>query len=583
MNAEANVQNTIEPTQTNLPELAQEALVSLETADVKKNSSFGNGKKKLFACLFEAGLYVGAFLVALILYLTIKPLIDYQRKGIVAQSVTVCVIAAIIAVIAYMGITKRLTANRLVFLLLLIGLMLRIGYVLYSPAATRQHDVYSKNFDAHEAYAWTIFQTGKLPTTNAYQFYHPPLNAALQAFFMKFLSGFTDLLTKIFGGGTYFPDAFQYAKPSYIKDANRYFLYGGCQILSIVYSFITCVVTLKILKLFDLSDTIYVGAAAFVILFPRTIQFSGMLNNDPVSLMFGILALYYALKWWKGGKSLVYILLCAFSVGLGMSAKLSSATVCLPIAGIFICEFIRTLRKKEGSIKLSKMVIQYTLFLCVCAPIGLWFQVYAKIRFNQSFGYVFSNLNRKLYTGDKSLFERLIFAFDFSEYFGSIYCRPFEGNYNLFNYSIRSAIFGEFSYWQGEGFAVAALLLAYMAATLLFVALIFMAVRYLRERKTEDFPLRKKTIAFDDLLFLFLLMQSQAVSEMYFYVTMPYGCTMDFRYIMPIIPAIALTLGYTHKVLVTSKGKVALAIDRLLMITTAGFLVCSSLFYCVCI
>ena len=40
-------------------------------------------------------------------------------------------------------------------------------------------------------------------------------------------------------------------------------------------------------------------------------------------------------------------------------------------------------------------------------------------------------------------------------------------------------------------------------------------------------------IDFKDFIFLFLLVQSQFLPEMFFYVKMPYACTMDFRYIVP--------------------------------------------------
>ena len=372
--------------------------------------------------LLETALYVGAFLVTLTLFLTVKPLMLVGHKGSVPQTIMAVLLACVLLFAAYMGATKRLNVRRIILLLLLIGFILRVGYMLYTPAATRQQDTYSQRFNGHEAYAWTLFTTGKLPTTNDYQFYHPPLNALIQAGFMHFMQGLTNGLTSLFGLGEYFSEKFLYAKPTYITDNERWFLYSSCQILAVLYSFITCVVSLKILKMFSFSDKTHVLLAAFVILFPRNMQFSGMLNNDGVSFMFSILALYFALKWWKGNQSLLWILLCGGAVGLGMMAKFSSATVCLPIAGIFIYEFIRTLMKKDGSLGVGKMVLQYGLFLCVCAPLALWFQVYAYQRFGQELGYVFSNLNQKLYTGHHSFFERFFVAFDLSEYFGSLYC-----------------------------------------------------------------------------------------------------------------------------------------------------------------
>ena len=543
----------------------------------------------------ELLIYLGGFLVALVLFLTVKPLIEVQRKGAVAQSIIAVGGAAIILFAAYMAMTKRLTPARIVYLLLLAGFLLRVGYMLYTAANSRQQDTYNKSFTGHEAYAWTIFDTGKLPTSNEYQFYHPPLNALIQAGFMKFMAGLSEAFTKLFNLGEYFPSAFQYSRPSYVTDETRWFLYSSCQILSVLYSMITAVLLVKTVWLFDFSKKTKLWLSAFVIFYPRHIQFAGMLNNDAISYLFGILAMYHALKWQKGNKHFARIILCALSVGLGMMAKLSSVTVCLPIAGIFIYEFIRTLQKKEKSLPFWKMFTQYGVFLLVCAPIGLWFQVYANIRFDQEFGHVFSNLNRALSTERHSFFERFFIAFDLREYFGSLYCVPFstmdatrteylvDGNYNLFAYALKSSIFGEFSYWQGEGFAVSALLFAYLSVGLLSVSLVWACVACFRARGKVDSLYNKAQLKVPDLIFVALLVISQVLSEVYFYIQMPYACTMDFRYIMPLILGIALTIGYTRKILAVEGGKLSTTLNRLTLLSTAAFLISSTLFYCVCI
>ena len=412
---------------------------------------------------------------------------------------------------------------------------------------------------------------------------------------MKFMSGLTQALTKIFGLGEYFPSAFAYSKPSYITDETRWFLYSSCQILCVVYSMITAVVLVKTVWLFNFSKKTKVLLSAFVIFYPRHIQFAGMLNNDAISYMLGVIAMYHALKWQKGNRHFGRILLCALAVGFGMMAKLSSATICLPIAGIFIYEFIRTLQKKESAMPFLKMFAQYAVFLLICAPIGLWFQVYANIRFDQEFGHVFSNLNRALSTARHSFFERFFIAFDLNEYFGSLYCVPFsqmdptrteylvDGNYNLFAYALKSSIFGEFSYWQGEGFAVSALLFAYLSAGLLAISLVWAIVVCLRTRGKEDGVWHRAKLNIPDLEFVVLLVLSQVLSEVYFYIQMPYACTMDFRYIMPLILGLALMLGYTSKVLAVEGGRVSTLVNRLTLLSVSAFLISSTLFYCVCI
>ena len=138
---------------------------------------------------------------------------------------------------------------------------------------------------------------------------------------MHFMEGLSNSLSRLLPFGEYFPEKFLAGCPEYIE-AERYFLYSSCQILSVLYSFVACVTMLKILRLFDIRGKGAMLISAFVTLYPRNIQFSGMLNNDGVSYMFAILALYFALKWWKRDKGFGNILACGLCVGLGMMSKL---------------------------------------------------------------------------------------------------------------------------------------------------------------------------------------------------------------------------------------------------------------------
>ena len=533
-----------------------------------------NAWKRAEPYVFEGLLYVCVFLLTFILFLLVRPLVKYSQNPWYAHAIPLLTLLACVAFISYMGATKKLKVRHAVVLLLIFGYALRIGYTLASPAISHQHDVFTSWFDGHEAYAWTLFETGALPTKNDYQMYHPPLNAMVQAGFMHVMKGVSALFPELV-------DGFGYGKPNYLT-AERYYLYTSCQILSVTWSFIVSVISLKILKTFRFSEKTYLILAAIVVLYPRNIQFATMLNNDGIAYLCMMTALFFALRWWQK-KSLAYILPCGLAIGLGMMAKLSAATICVPIAGIFIYEFICTLRKKEGSLSLGKMVLQYGLFLAVCAPIGLWFQIHAYLRFDQSFGHVFSNLTQKLYTGDKSLFERFFIAFDLSEYLGSLYCRSYD-NYNLFNFALRSSIFGEHSYKRGHVFGVFAVLFAYMVAAFLAIGLIYCLVKWLKEcKKPISVWKQAPPITFKELLFTFLLVQSQVLSEVYFYIKMPYGCTMDFRYIMPLILGIALTFGFVQKTLTSSNSNLAVKYSKVLNFALAGLLTSSTLFYCICV
>ena len=535
-------------------------------------------KETIKKTLAESGVYLAVFLVTLVAYLWVKPYIDFQRNGIVAQSVMFGLLAVLGCVVAYMGMTKRLSPKKILIFMLIAGFILRLGYVLYTAGSARQYDTWTPNFDGHEAYAWNFFVNGKLPDNNIYQFYHPPLNALVQSAFMHFLDGLSGTLTKWFSMGDYFQTKFLFGKPDYV-DEFRYFLYSGCQILGVLYSFIICVVGIKTLSLFSLSDKTKLLLSAFLIFFPRGIQISGQLNNDLLAYLLAVLAIYYALKW-HFSRRIVWIILCALSVGLGMMTKLSSATVCLPIAGIFIYNFVRVILSKNET-EVWKLIAQYMVFLFICAPLGLWFQIYAKIRFNQGFGYVFDNLNPALSTADKHWFARFFVTLDFSEYFGNLYCRAFD-NFNLFSYVVRSAIFGEFSYWQGEGFAFVAIAFAFISIFCLLAGEIRCLVLCIKNRKNQALQTEKRRI-WEEVGFVGLSLLSQIGAFLFFNIKMPYGCTMDYRYIMPTSLALALAVGLVRDRLIKSGDGISVVVSRCMTISIAVFLIASALFYCVCI
>ena len=367
-------------------------------------------KGKIFNTIKEVGFFLALFIVTTALFLILKPLYIVDEKDVNAGKYAHMLMSlglfCIILLAILLVITNKMNRKTAILLLFALGVIMRVCYMLYTPITTRQHDTFNKSNTGHEAYAWAIFSTGKLPQTNDYQFYHPPLNATLQACFMHFMESLTSFLSKVFELGTdYFPDKFLqgYTSSKLPKDSEmRFFLFSTTQILAVLYSVITLVYALKLIRLFNFKGKTAVLMSAIVILFPRHMQFAGMVNNDALSYMCSVVALYCAVKWQKQGKKLAYILLCALFCGLGMMTKLATATICLPIGGIFVYEFVVALKafikdlKSQEKLDLKKhlkLPIQFVSFLLICAPLGLWFQVYASVKFDQGFGFVFNNLN----------------------------------------------------------------------------------------------------------------------------------------------------------------------------------------------
>lgn len=506
--------------------------------------------------LCEVGVFVLLFLLTCLLYVTVKPFLYFERTGIVPQIVCASLIVVVIIVGVVLYLKGKLTFNKAIFLLLLIGYLIRVCYMLVTPFNARQHDTVTDFGDGHEDYAWILFTTGKLPTAVGddgflkYQFYHPPLNAAIQALFMNFSRGLLNFYNVIRGETIY-------------DTTQMHVLFETTQILALMYSMVFTYFGIKGIYLLNIKNkkAKFFGVV-FLIFFPRLIQLSAQENNDTLCAMLMMIALYFTLRWWHK-QSWANILPIALAIGLAMMAKLAAATVAIATAFVFIFVFIKTIMSKNGK-NIFNICMQFVAFLIICCPLGLWFPVYAAIKFNQPFGYVFGNLNQDLFTGDHNFFERFINIFDFYDMSKSLYANPFN-NYNIFGYLIKTSIFGEFSYWQGEAFAFLAIVFNY----LFVVSSLFLYVAYLIKSKGENF---------ENKVFGIVILITQAVMMMYFNIKMPYGCTMDFRYIIPIIFGFGLMSTLTYDKFVDEKNWLGI-IAKGNYVSGLTFLVCSSLFY----
>lgn len=584
------------------------------SSDVSANFEERVDVKTTFIKILKyVGLFAVVLLITTVFFYLLKPYYAYwNRNGAVAQAVCVAGLLFVGVYAAFLKYKKQLDAETSLKLVLACGFIIRLCYMLATPVSVRQHDTYNGSLNGHEAYAWIIYSTGKLPEENSFQFYHPPLNAAVQAAFMHVMNAVTQVLQNVFGLGESIPSDYLSGMPKVTASAYvglteyRYYLYSTTQILAVLWSVITMIALCKIVKLLGVKGYALTGISAIIVFFPRHTQFAGQVNNDVLAYMFQVLAIYYCLKWWKNGKKLYDLLLCSLWIGLGMMSKISAATVSVPIGCVFVYEFVlailRTVKSKKSpevlsadgqtgrkeDIPLRKLCVHYVVFLCICAPLGLWFQVYAYKRFGQGFGFVFSNLKQTLSTDHHSLFERLFITFDPEEYFGTLYCTPFYtakngvitqyNNYNLFLYSLRSALFGEFTYRGGEAFSSVAFVCALVAAAAIFVSLVYCVVLFFKNGR--KFVSTKSELK--DMAFIFVMIQTTVLSEMIFYVKMPYACTQDFRYIMLMILGTAMTYYYARKRIKAANTNFG---NTLCFITTASVvstLVLTTLFYCVC-
>jgi 4-amino-4-deoxy-L-arabinose transferase-like glycosyltransferase len=550
-----------------------------------ENSAFAEPvvtKRRLPPWAKETLFLAAAFLFLFIAYVLVKPLngVYGTTNGAMAKGFGALCLLGIGLYAGILLYPKKFTFERKVFFFLLLGFTLQLTYMLYTSGHSRQYDTWSPNNDAHYDYALAFYNTWRLPTDHItvdtiYQFYHPPLAYFIQAVWMHIFNGICPVAS---------------------LKATTDDLFCACQILSCFYTLLIIFIGTKIMLKTKLSHTAKLLSIAFICLFPRLIQLSGQLNNDDLSIVFQALALLWFVKWYFEKQSWVSILMTGLFIGLGMMAKMSAASVCIGIGVGFVIAFVRSLQKKEGSLKVSILLLQYVAFLGICAPLGLWFQVYTHVAYGLPYNFVFTNLNSMLFTGTQSWVEshlpnqlvsynmnnsglfyengfinflaRFVSPFLVSDFTsGGLYCSAFN-NYNILSYALRSSIFGEFSYWNGEGMALISTVAIF---ALWFLLIAFLVYAIIGQRKLgRDGAMALYSAGGFILLYLYLQMK------------MPYGCSMDFRYIVPIILPIAYLLGKMTDVLQEKRPKHEKFFRswRVTTLFTAGiFLTSSSLFY----
>lgn len=541
-------------------------------------------KRNRFLTPIEQILFVVIIsLITFFAYILVKPQADLLPYKLFPK--LICVGAMALSLVGFIFYHKgHKSTDEIILFFLWEAFLIHLMYMLYTDGGTRQHDVWtgSKCY-GHEGYAYSFYEHESLPnhhnTVNtAYQFYHPPFNAFIQGNFMR-------LFERICWN-------------NYLI-ADEATLYKSCQILATIYTSISTLFLVKTIKLTKLSDKFKILACLFVVFYPNLIVESGELNNDNLSLIFQLMALYYFFRWYLEGHKYRDIIPCGLFVGLSMAAKMSAASICLGMAIGFIVEFVRSILKKKGSLNFSQILVQYIVFLVICAPIGLWYQVYLHVKLGFPYNYVFDNLNSALFNGPRSwviqhkpdelayydsqnsgiLYENTILNYivrfilpfypkDFEIYTG--FASSWE-NYSIQTFALKSSIFGEYSFspYFSEGFAFAAYLFLEALWLMTWIYLIYSLIHLKKNKMGKEARM------------MMILALGLMIMLAYLCYKMPYGCSMDFRYIMPMVLPAGYMFGKCNELMENNKTKFNKVYQK--MFTGCGFLFLftSFLLYCV--
>lgn len=385
---------------------------------------------------------------------------------------------------------KWIKRNKVFIIIFLLALIIRMIFIIKYPLSKAQHDVNGKN--GHFSYIQTIFIQNRLPSTNQYQYYQPPLHHFISAMWLKVFSKLIRSYTT---------------------------LIESLQFVPLIYSMLLLIVINKILKELKIKDK-YKNLILVIMAFHPTFTIlSGSINNDMLSILLIFCTLYELIKWYKKS-DMVNTIILAIVTGLAVMAKTSGAIVSLPIMYIFLLQFYRAIKKGDKR-KIWQYIGMYCVFGIISLSLGLWYPVRNYILFKQPILYILDPNNQKLYVGDKSLLSRFL---PFSKEIFIQYADPYE-HYNIPTFLIKSSLFGEWT-WTTSYICKYIYVFALFANIAIIVFSIVAIIREMTSNRKRDLIYRNIFL----ILYFFNIISFISMN-----IKLPYGCSMDFRYIVPTI------------------------------------------------
>ena len=256
------------------------------------------------------------------------------------------------------------------------------------------------------------------------------------------------------------------------------------------------------------------------------------LGNDSFVYIFSILGLYFITRYWLLKKPVLFFYALVFSV-LAVYSKSNGILVLLVVFFVFIFETIRDFRSngfsKNNFINYPKLK---ALFLSIVCLLPLYFRV----KFSKADNVLVSNVGG-LPNSVKVLNNISNYVvFDINDYlsvpFTNIYS-DYGGRQFFWNFLFKTSLFGEFGYYNSHIESVAII----MSTLFLFLILFFLI---------SIFKLCKQGI-FNALPLIFYFIISLG-ALMYVRFQNPFACSGDFRYILPIVPIFAISIGFSNTI-----------------------------------
>lgn len=394
---------------------------------------------------------------------------------------------------------RKADTRTLVGLILLGGFLLRAWYVLSASYGISLHDLRAfagfdtaESGEGHLGYIEYLYKNHHMPDFDPrtrWSYYQPPGFHIISAIVLG--------ITRVF-------------------QADAPLCYEGLQVVTLFFSSLTVWIGYRILKEFPISDSWVLLMTAFIAVHPFYSIMAVTLTNDSMAMCLMAFAIWYTIRW-KKSPEIKNILVIALAVGTAMFTKLNAAVISFGIGFIFI--YVFWINRNQW----KSYLLQFTVFLAVCAPIGLWYPIRNSILYRIPLSYVqkISTAQTDLYITESTFWARMglptwkQLSYPFLEFEPNLHS-------NVWIQTMKTSLFDEIRPDVGSSLFQSIALILLWVAILLVILMNYAMIRDCITRKGKQIPIT---------LFLLIEYVTMLVSYLVFCFKEPFLCTMNFRYI----------------------------------------------------
>lgn len=412
-------------------------------------------------------------------------------------------------VLLYYFLKNQLPFPRGVIILIVLGVLIRILYLSYTPYDTRSHDVlgYGGHLD-YIKYVANHFQLPNPdPTSGGWEYHQAPLYYITAA-------------------------------PVYKISHHLAFDYLSLlQVLSLAYFTVFLIFGVLIFQRVCKSQWLFLTCTALLVFWPSAIIHSIRIGNDVMYYMLSVIGLYFLIQW-IAKKQEKHFYLAALFVALTVATKLSG----LIWIAILVCFFLLHMLKKQH----SAACLKQTLFLISVLGCALFFGLDRNVtatlhdpKFDILEGTTITKLSRSLSVGNN---VSNFLYFDVHTYITKPWADPENdagGRQYFWNYFLKTMLFGQFSFSSPKS-PFLSTITQFLATILSLVSLPMIFFFFI------GFILSIREISFLNILLLLWIILP-LFSLIIFRHTYPFSVQADFRFIFPtIIPFIYFCVSGAH-------------------------------------